>query len=70
MNSLQKDFHKSTKRKIKQNKKRLDISKKTGRMKVRVRAQAEYQKKLIANKLKQDSNTTSTPMVELSPTSK
>ena len=68
MNSLQKDFHKSTKRKIKQNKKRLDISKKTGRMKVRVRFQKEYQSKMLEEKLKKDS--TSTSVIEVSPTSK
>ena len=68
MNSLQKDFHKSTKRKIKQNKKRLDISKKTGRMKVRVRFQKEYQSKMLEEKLKKDS--TSTSVIEVFPTSK
>ena len=67
--NLIKAHKKELKRKAKRNQKRLDISRKTGRMKVRVRVEKEHQRKIIEEKQKVESNTTSIP-IEVSPTLK
>ena len=67
--NLIKAHKKELKRKAKRNQKRLDISRKTGRMKVRVMVEKEHQRKIIEEKQKVESNTTSIP-IEVSPTLK